>query len=164
VRNRTEQYCRQKEEIEKLTVSTQKEEKEIRRLKELLRLTEKKDFCVQTENVEAEDRQKCYGAMEKEGSSWRKPLETSTGESELTSETTVGKTNQLNGKAVPNRGRELERERPNSTNKKQPITAVTAVSDKAKLGESRLGKSRTKDRVPLMKKYKFVPSLAFKHS
>lgn len=71
------------------------------RLKQMLRLTEKKDFAIQTEmkgnirNIENEEEtdhpQKkskyCGYGNERDSISWRKRMEISTGESELTSET-----------------------------------------------------------------------------
>jgi hypothetical protein len=67
---------------------------------------------------------------------------------------------QLNNKNIV---QNKDKERPNSTHKKNQTTATTTVSDKMKFGESRLGKSRA-NKAPLLKKYKFIPTLAFKHN
>jgi hypothetical protein len=70
---------------------------------------------------------------------------------------------QLKKKETQNNAK--EKERPNSMNKKQLNAATTTISEKMKFGcESRMGKSRAKDRAPLLKKYKFIPTLAFKHN
>jgi hypothetical protein len=149
-------HARQRDEISKLSLNVQKEEKEISRLREMLRLTEKRELGIQTESTEAEEHHR--GTAEKESSSWRKRMETSTGESELTSETGVGRVSQLSRR--PTQSREREKERPNSANKKQ--TTVTVV-DRSRFGETRTGKGVLRERAPLLKKYKFVPTLAFKH-
>lgn len=47
----------------------------------MLRLTKKKDFAIQTGNMEVDD---YYYMAERENSSWRKRMEDSTGESKLT--------------------------------------------------------------------------------
>lgn len=49
VRSRADLFVQQKEEIERLTQATLREEREIARLKQMLRLTEKRSLGVQTE-------------------------------------------------------------------------------------------------------------------
>lgn len=66
VKDRSELFIRQKEEIDRLTQITQKEEKEIERLKLMLRINEKKSQTAQTEE-------------QIEDSTWRKRIEVSTG-------------------------------------------------------------------------------------
>jgi hypothetical protein len=84
----------------------------------MLRLTEKKDFAIQTEiieNEEVEEHQskniKYYGyGNEKDSVSWRKRMEISTGESELTSETRCERVTHLVSRKQ-NQSKEKERER-----------------------------------------------------
>lgn len=138
VRSRTEQFCKQRDEIEKLTLMTQKEEKEITRLKQMLQMTEKRNCGVQTEE---------------EDSSWRKRVEVSTGESELTSETRCERTNDRRSQS-----------RDKAEFRK---TATVFAGEKQKVSESRLLRMSTnngKEKAPLTKKYKFIPTLNFRHN
>jgi hypothetical protein len=153
VRSRAELFAQRKTEITKLSLNAQRAEKEIARLKEMLRLMEKRDVGVQTESEEAEERRH---RADKGSSSWRKRMETSTGESELTSETGAGRVSQLSRRPTLNRDGERESERPNSANKKQ-----SSAVDRVRLGDAR--KAAAKERIPQLKKYKFVPTLPFKH-
>jgi DNA anti-recombination protein RmuC len=52
VKNRIELYGKQKEEIDKLTRTMQQEEKEIKRLTQMLKMTHKQDLGVQTESID----------------------------------------------------------------------------------------------------------------
>lgn len=65
MKRKNEKYVRQREEVERLKKQTQKEEKEIARLRQVARLTEKKNCGVQT--------------AEEAESSRRKRLDASTG-------------------------------------------------------------------------------------
>lgn len=137
VKSRGELFMRQKEEIGRLTQMTQKEEKEIERLKMMLRMNEKKNQSVQTEE-------------QVEDSSWRKRIEVSTGESEMTSETRCERSS-------------LCRQSQSRDKLDSRRNAFIAVAGKPKLAESRLTKANGKERAPLTKKYKFIPTLSFKH-
>lgn len=105
----------------------------------MLRMTEKKSWGVQTEEIE--------------DNSWRKRVEVSTGESELTSETRCDRTNQR---------------RCHSRDKAESRKTATAfTADRQKINDSRLLRTNGtngKEKAPLTKKYKFIPTLNFKHN
>ena len=110
----------------------------------MLRLTEKQSYGMQTD--------------EKEDSSWRKRIEVSTGESELTSETRCD--------------RERVSVRRSSQSRDKPAcrkTMASYLTEKQKMGDSRMMRTNgnvtnvVKERAPLEKKYKFIPTLNFRH-
>lgn len=141
VRSRADQFVQQKEEIDRLTQATLREEKEIARLKQMLRLTEKRSLGVQTEE------------QEDNNNSWHKRVEVSTGESELTSETRCE--------------RERSSVRRSSQSKEKPAyrkTTAPYMAEKPRLAESRMQRTGGKERAPLTKKYKFIPTLNFRHN
>ena len=99
-------------------------------------MSEKKNQLVQTEEQHEE-------------SSWRKRIQASTGESELTSETRCERSSL--------RKQSQSRDRPESRKN-------VVIGEKAKLGDSRLMRTNGKEKAPLTKKYKFIPTLSFKHN
>lgn len=98
-------------------------------------MTEKNHCGVQTEQLE--------------DNSWRKHVELSTGESELTSETRCE--------------RRSVRRNSQSQNKSLCRKTTAMITQKQRLNDSRLMRTNGKERAPLTKKYKFIPTLSFKH-